>query len=366
VKLRLAGMRRAGGPLSGAAASARARYQERHGILLSIADDAGHVGHGEASPLPGYSPDALCDVCDALASKQWLPSSLEPDAPLLELLAACSERLPRSLPAARFAAETAMVDLLGQRQQRPAWQLLREARGLAAQPGPVALTWLIQAADAAAALLEVRRELDRGIASFKMKVAGPSLTAESLDRLHAVREALGDQPALRLDANGSLCPATASATLQQLAVLRPEFVEQPTPNPEQLVTSPVPLALDESLQHACAAELLPTWVSSAPIQFLVLKPMALGGLHHCLQLAAAARALGLAVVVSHLLDGPIALSACCALALAIDQPPLAAGLGRHPGLSAWPAIRLVGLSATHVVPWSQPGLGIQLGAPGPA
>ena len=39
-----------------------ARYTERSGTLLRFTDSDGVAGHGEASPLPGYSSDRL-DLC---------------------------------------------------------------------------------------------------------------------------------------------------------------------------------------------------------------------------------------------------------------------------------------------------------------
>jgi L-alanine-DL-glutamate epimerase-like enolase superfamily enzyme len=329
------------------------------GAMQPAADDAGHVGIGECTPLPAYSPDTLGQAQASLATGEWLPPELDPEAPLQQLLQECSVKLPFALPAARFAAETALVDLLARRRGIPCWQLLRQAAQATARPAaPVALTCLIQADEPAAATEVVHRNTARGIRSFKLKLAGPSLTDPTLRKLDAVREALDDRARLRLDANATFTPSSAPAVLEQLTEYRPEFVEQPTPWPEQLTSAPLPLALDESLQPPRASELLPGWVASAPIEFVVLKPMALGGIGRCLCLAAVARRLGLGVVVSHLFDGPVACAACCALALAIDQPPLAAGLGHHAGLSAWPPVTVPGLSPTHVVPWSDPGLGI--------
>ena len=54
------------------------------------------------------------------------------------------------------------------------------------------------------------------------------------------------------------------------------------------------------------------------------------------ELARAAHALGVEVVVTHLFDGPIALRASGVLALIVQSGALAAGLAPHAGLDAWP------------------------------
>ncbi len=88
--------------------------------------------------------------------------------------------------------------------------------------------------------------------------------------------------------------------------------------------------------------------------------MALGGLTRCLSLARSARERGIAVVVSHLLDGPIALAAAAALALAVGSPERAAGLEPHVGLAAWPALPLPAFTSAHILRRDAPGLELSL------
>ena len=83
--------------------------------------------------------------------------------------------------------------------------------------------------------------------------------------------------------------------------------------------------------------------------------MVLGGLSHCLELGRRARALNLGVVVSHSFDGPVALAAAAALALALPAG-IAQGLAPHAGLSAWPPIPLPIVGAK-LQAWSGAGLG---------
>jgi L-alanine-DL-glutamate epimerase-like enolase superfamily enzyme len=115
------------------------------------------------------------------------------------------------------------------------------------------------------------------------------------------------------------------------------------------------VALDESLRGLDPHDLESLAVRSGA-SYVVLKPMVLGGLSRCIELARHAAALNLGVVISHSFDGPVALVAAAALALALPTR-IAQGLAPHPGLAAWPHIPLPIKDATLQV-WRSPGLGL--------
>ncbi len=254
-------------PLTGR--DARRAFTERRCLLVTL--DGG--GTGEASPLPGYSPDTLEGCREALAALPE-PASLADVA-----------RLPPSLPAARFALETALLARAG--------GLLVH---LGAAPRQVPRCRLVSSVPEAAA------------AAFKVKIGVPG----DHELLAALRARFPSVP-LRLDANGVRLP------LEDYARYRPELIEEPA----DVHASPFPVALDESLQHLGQAELR----ALAPrVHALVLKPMTLGGALRCLELARLAAELGLSVCVSHLHDGPVARAATLALAQALPGRVLACGI----------------------------------------
>jgi hypothetical protein len=89
----------------------------------------------------------------------------------------------------------------------------------------------------------------------------------------------------------------------------------------------------------------------------VLKPMLLG-LLGALDLALAARAAGLDLVLSHTFDGPRAMAAARSLALALGQRRYADGLAAHAALEAWPEPIPSHVVAPTISGWTSPGLGI--------
>jgi L-alanine-DL-glutamate epimerase-like enolase superfamily enzyme len=156
-----------------------------------------------------------------------------------------------------------------------------------------------------------------------------------------VLEDLSRGPAIRyrVDANQALKLPEARAACRRLAGLGVELIEEPT-SPSALETlwpegeQPRPaLALDESLLEIEVSQLGPL-IRQTRAEVVILKPMAHGLARACL-LAVAARQSGASVVVSHLMGGPVELCTAAALALAINDDALAAGLGQHQGLDAW-------------------------------
>lgn len=350
LRLRTASVRRVGGPLRAAVGPAAQPSLAREGALVSLGDDAGNLGLGEASPLPGFSPDTLEAVCAHLEAS--LPALRDRELPeALEALGVpgADDRSPSE----RFALETALVDLLGRRRGVP-------ARAILGGDVPVAVNGYAGAALSPSLLADAREILDAGFGALKVKVGGGSFEAER-SALGRLRRELGDTFSLRLDANGAWDLATARSRVAALESLDVEFIEQPVAGADllRLGELAVPWAADESLLDpgVRAAFFADPEVRRGCVA-VVLKPALLGGLLVTRAVAVEALRARLGVVVTHLFDGPVALAACRALARSLPMPPLACGLDPHPGLEAWPAVPL------SRGPWVEgddtPGLGITL------
>ena len=164
-----------------------------------------------------------------------------------------------------------------------------------------------------------------GCRTAKVKVAEPGQTlADDVARVTAVREALGPDGHIRVDANAAWDVASASLAITRLAGLGLEYVEQPVATLEEMrdlrgrVT--VPLAADESVRTA-EDPLRIAHLDAADV--LVLKVQPLGGVHRALEIADAA---GLPVVVSSALETSVGLAAGLAFAAALPELPYACGL----------------------------------------
>lgn len=338
--LELATVRGAVAPLAGAASGQTVRA----GLLLRVLDARGGGGVGEASPLPGYSPDTIDDCRRELAAidPRALPAADDVDTlGWLERAVGASRVVA---PAARFALETALLDWLGRARGVPLASLLG---------GPEASRRRVELSALVADVAGARAAYARGVRAFKLKVSEASFDAD-VELAAALRDAYGDGIRLRFDANRRFDRARAARRLESLARFAPEFVEEPVPTADLLAMgrAPVPLAADESLAVARAWPAL-----AARCRVVVLKPTLLGGFGACLRIAREAAARGLAATVTHTFDGPLALAAAAELACALPALVLACGLDPHAGLDAWPRVAIPQIGAAHALSSGLPGLG---------
>ncbi|WP_210480202.1 o-succinylbenzoate synthase [Naasia sp. SYSU D00948] len=175
-----------------------------------------------------------------------------------------------------------------------------------------------------------------GCRTAKVKVAEPGQTAdEDVARVRAVREVLGPEGRIRLDANGRWTLDEAERAVHRLERFDLEYLEQPCESVGDLVELnrrlrelDIPIALDEAIRKS--ADPL-TAVRAGAGGILVLKAAPLGGVRPALELAAEA---GLPAVVSSALDTSVGLAMGAWLAAALPDLDYDCGLGTASLLAA--------------------------------
>ncbi|WP_396134708.1 o-succinylbenzoate synthase [Cellulomonas sp. ATA003] len=208
------------------------------------------------------------------------------------------------------------------------WRAAREAADdgwPAAVRDTIPVNVTIPAVDAATAHRLVTAS--GGCRTAKVKVAEPGQdVGAEIARLEAVRDALGPDGAIRVDANAAWDVDTAVTRLRLLdrAAGGLEYAEQPVPGVADLAAlrraTHVPIAADESIRRA-EDPLAVARAEAADV--VVLKVQPLGGVRACLRLA---EQVGLPVVVSSALETSVGLAAGIALAAALPELPYACGL----------------------------------------
>ncbi|MCW2786095.1 MAG: Mandelate racemase/muconate lactonizing enzyme C-terminal domain protein [Marmoricola sp.] len=166
-----------------------------------------------------------------------------------------------------------------------------------------------------------------GCRTAKVKVAEPGQgLAADIARLEAVRDALGPDGLIRIDANGGWSAEDAIARIPVLdrAAAGLEYVEQPSPTVEDLARVRrkvnVLIAADESIRRAEDPYRVRD-LEAADIAVLKVQP--LGGVRACLRIA---EDIGLPVVVSSALETSVGIAAGIALAAALPELQHACGL----------------------------------------
>lgn len=280
--------------------------RRRRGLLVRLEDADGVSGYGDVAPWPGSEEAALPAASAWLeAVRRGVRTAAEVERVLTTYPAGSAGEL-----AARAGLETAFTDWLARRAGRPLAQWLR-ADAVSAVP----VNALLGTADTATTVAQARAAVQAGFRTLKLKVA---MTPEDAERVQAVREAVGREVRLRLDANGAADLQRALAFARAVAPLEVEYLEQPVATLEECAAlrrrSPVPLAVDEALLGPGAVKRA---LALAAADVLVLKLPLLGGPRAVLTATELARSRGVGVVVTGMLESGVGVAAAVHVAAAV-------------------------------------------------
>ena len=299
------------------------RYRE--GLLLQLqADEGGELGWGESSPLPGFSRESLEEAAEQLRGLASSVVGREVTDDWIAPGGAFSRELDSMdlAPSARFGFELALWNLCAAsgRRSLPA---LMTPRPRAAVPVNALIS-----GPPHTALQEARGALSAGYEAVKLKVGGRPVE-EDVELVRAVKEALGDAVALRLDANRAWSFEEAARFAGGTTGLPLEYVEEPLADPTLLAAFArdhgVPVALDESL-----VGMEPETLEDHPYaRAVVLKPTLLGGISRTLRFADLASRLGAKPVISSAYETGVGTIALAALAAGVGGEEVPAGLDTY-------------------------------------
>jgi o-succinylbenzoate synthase len=354
-------------PFAGAFGTAQAALKVREGFILRLETTERLVGLGDAAPLPEFGGGYPQDV------ERWLVE-LAPDLPgqspcaINSLVTRLLETGGPGAAATAFALETASFDVLSQAAGLPLSEWLAAnfdtPSPISSRSVPVNAT-IGQPANEAAAET-ARQAVEVGFGCVKLKVGMAKSVAGEVERVEKIRQAIGPGINLRLDANGGWSVAQAIETLTALAQFDLEMVEQPVTaaNVAGLAqvrrAVKVPIAADEPVTSLNAARRI---IEAGAADFLVIKPMVVGGLRAGLEISKLARAAGIGSIVTTTIDSAVGIAAALHLAANLPAPIPYCGLATAPLLTgllvemAPPAVK-----GQMLVP-AKPGLGIDLTFP---
>lgn len=338
-------------------ANAKTSWASREGIVVRLTA-GGVFGYGEASPLPGFSSESLADVQRDLhgARDGLLLGAISVEGDAEDAVRRALGGVGALASSARFALETAVLDLRARLREEPLWHQLVAGGGATIEPVPISA--LLVGDDPTEIAAAAEEAMARGIGTGKLKVGRPGARESELAAATAVRRVAGASFRLRLDANGAWRNDEAREALAAFAGVGPELVEEPVGGDDWLAMerSPVPVAMDESGVGADGARLFATLVERGLCDALVLKLSMSGGFLAAATMAKRARAAHLPVIVTHMFEGPIATAAAAAFALAFGSRSHAAGLDVR-AYTQLPDDHPVGTSV--IAPPSAAGLGLR-------
>jgi muconate cycloisomerase len=271
-------------------------------MLVRVHCSDGIVGLGEGTTIGGLayggeSPESMKTNIDT-----WFaPVMVGQDATRVQALMARIGRMVKDNRFAKSAVETALLDAHGKRVGLAVSELLGGRRR---DRLPVA--WTLASGDTARDIAEAEKMLDlRRHRVFKLKIGARTLR-EDIAHVAAIKQALGDRGAVRVDVNMAWSESDAAFGMAALADAGCELVEQPVASAAALTRLvrrfPVALMADESLTGPESAFELAR-VQGADVFAVKLEQS--GGAFNALRVAAIADAAGIGLYGGTMLEGAV-------------------------------------------------------------
>ncbi len=286
-------------------------------LIVRVTAEDGTEGYGEAPPTAVITGDTKESIEAAIRGY------IAPAVCGMELdgIGAVMERMERSIAkntSAKAAVDIALYDLYAKLQKKPLFRLLGEGAPEQVKTGlETDLTISVNETDEM-----VRDSVRAAAAGFRiLKVKVGKGGAKDVERVRAIRSAVGRDVKLRIDANQGWTREEAVRTICAMedAGLEIELVEQPVSYHDfkgmQYVTGHVdtPILADESVfSYEDALRI----IEEHAADLINIKLMKTGGLHEAMRICDAADQYGVSCMIGCMLESKVSVSAGAHLAAA--------------------------------------------------
>lgn len=193
-------------------------------VLVAIQADNGLVGYGEATVTAVWSGETQVGTI-AVIDNVLAPLLLDADPFDIAWMERRMAKAAFGNSFVRSAIEMALLDLQGKALGVPVYALLG---GKNPEKNDVRLKFVIGAVEPELAAQRARYMVDKGWRSIKVKVGRTNHPPDDVARLQAVREAIGPDTWLSVDANGAFSVEDAVWLAKQMERFDVRLFEQPT------------------------------------------------------------------------------------------------------------------------------------------
>lgn len=281
-------------------------------IIVEVHTDTGHIGYGEAPPTGVITGDTKGSIIGAIndhIKKNIIGMDIENfEAIMLKL-----EKCVVKNNSAKAAIDIALYDLYGQLLNAPVYKILGGYRN------EIITDITISVNDPEEMAKDSIDAIKRGFNTLKIKVGKDAAT--DIQRMKAIRNAIGYDVKLRIDANQGWKPKDAVKALRKMEDegLDIEFCEQPVEAHDidglKYVTDNVsiPVLADESVFSPMDAM---TIIQKRAADFVNIKLMKTGGMHNALKICSVAEIYGVECMIGCMLEAKVSVNAAVHLAAA--------------------------------------------------
>jgi len=279
-------------------------------VVVKLETDSGLIGFGECSPympINGESQDTCYQVGQYFAQVLLHKDPLQIEACILEM-----EKVIYANYSIKSAFDMALYDLAAQEANQPLWKYLGGQH-----KQDIYTDYTVSIGTPEKMALDAKKIQDQGYLAIKVKLGKKG--EEDVRRIASIRQAVGNQIPLRIDANQGWTLQEAIETLQALAPFDIQHCEEPISRhfymdlPKVRQQSPIPIMADESCGTDHDAARL---ISLQACDYFNIKLGKSGGIFTGLKIVALAEKANLQLQVGAMIESRLAMTAfahfaCC-------------------------------------------------------
>jgi o-succinylbenzoate synthase len=276
-------------------ATSKGDITSRSGFIIKVTDEQSNSGTGDCSPFPEFGSESLEEAeKKSVQLKSITLSDLQFSSIKDELINLIS------FPALKAGLEQALLELLSHNKHHSLMRMfgINSSREIPVN-GVIGFLSPSESTERAKALV------DSGYKTIKVKTGRDNFDID-YSVLYEIRNKVNDDIKIRIDSNGKWDLKSAIKYLNKLEQLKIEYAEQPVNSLEEYIElkkeSSLPVAADESIRSFNDAM---KFTDSDAIDYIIIKPMLLGGIFTSLEIIEQAKKSGIKTVVTSSFESAI-------------------------------------------------------------
>lgn len=298
--------------------TSKGNISERKGFLIKLDSANGKSGYGDCCPLPAFGSESYEQ---AEAKIQDLELKIKIDVNDIENSILKTLEPLSGFPSLRHGFEQALLNLISRDMNLSLNEILNSS-----SKKTLNVNATIGFLSPEESVSRAKELVSKGYKTIKLKI-GREDFKEDFACIKNVRENIGKEINLRVDANGKWNLPDTNSYLNQLEKFGIEYAEQPVNKIDDYLAlshkTRIPIAVDESIRSLKDTY---NFISRKAISVIILKPMMLGGIIPTLKIIEFAQENKIKVVITTSLESCVGRSFAVLAASFVEQET-AHGLG---------------------------------------
>jgi o-succinylbenzoate synthase len=273
---------------------------ESNTVVIKVFSDDNFMGLGEAAPSVATS-ETVNTILNAL--DRIIRHLKDVDASKIDAVVEKMDKVMKRNPSPKAAIDIALHDIMGKKAKKPVFDLLGGHR-------EVKTDLSLSLKEPKEMAKDALKAVKQGFTALKIKVGISAV--EDFERIKSVRNAVGPDISLGIDANQGWTVSQTSQMLKKLEPLKIEYVEQPVKAKDVKGlrkirnASSIPVMADESV---CSIKDAKRIIDKEAADMINIKLMKCGGIQKAKKIAIMAEAANISCMVGCMYESSIGVTA---------------------------------------------------------